>query len=180
MPASPAQNPPHVDVQVNLEVADVVKASCALFARRARYAIGAYCLLLVMVLLLLEAPEHLRTVPLTVLRPLAISLILLPAFLFAWVYWNTRSQFARAGKAARTLRYRFCSDALDVHSDSRGGFLPWFAIHQAIETKSSFLLFLSPHEHYLVPKRCFRAASEISTVRELLQQAIGRKAVLRA
>jgi hypothetical protein len=70
--------------------------------------------------------------------------------------------------------------ALDVHSDSRGGFLPWFAIHQAIETTSSFLLFLSPLEHYLVPKRCVREPSEISTVRELLQQAIGSKAVLRA
>jgi hypothetical protein len=77
------------------------------------------------------------------------------------------------------MRYHFCADSLDVHSETRGGFLPWFAFHEAVETKSNFLLFLSPHEHYLIPKRCFRDPAEVENVRALLREQMGPKAHLR-
>jgi hypothetical protein len=179
MPAAPAQAHAHVDVEVELEVADVVHAALALFVRRARYAVVGYVLALGMVLMLLEAPGGLQLIPREILRPLAISLVLLPAFLFGFIYWNTKGQFARSGKAVRSMRYHFCAESLDVHSETRGGFLPWFAFHEAIETKLSFLLFLSPHEHYLIPKRCFHDPAGVETVRGLLQEQMSGKAHLR-
>lgn len=178
MPSAPVQAPTQVQVEVRLEVADVVHAAVALFVRRARYAVAGYALALCLVLLLLEAPGP-RLVPLEILRPLGISLVLLPAFLFGFIYWNTRGQFARSQKAARPMRYHFCADSLDVHSETRSGFLPWFAFHEAVETKSNFLLFLSPHEHYLIPKRCFRDPAEVESVRALLREQMGPKAHLR-
>jgi len=179
MPFAPVEAHTHVDVEVELEVADVVHAALALFVRRARYAVAGYALALFVVLLLLEGPGDLQLIPREILRPLAISLVLLPAFLFGFIYWNTKGQFARSAKAARSMRYHFCADSLDVHAEARGGFLPWFAFHEAIETKSSFLLFLSPHEHYLIPKRCFRESGEVKAVRGLLQGQMGGKAHLR-
>ncbi len=178
MLAVPVQSHAHVDVEFELEVADVVNAAVALFVRRARYAVVGYTLALCLVLLLLEVPGP-RLIPLEILRPLGISLVLLPAFLFGFIYWNTKDQFSRSKKASRPLRYRFCADSLDVHSEIRGGFLPWFAFHEAIETKSGFLLFLSPREHYLIPKRCFRDSAEIEAVRGLLWEQMRSKARLR-
>jgi len=179
MPSAPVHSHTHVDVDVELEVADVVNAAVALFVRRARYAVAGYVVALCLVLLVLESPAP-RLIPLEILRPLGISLVLLPAFLLGFIYWNTKGYFARSEKKARSMRYRFCTDSLDVHSEARGGFLPWFALHEAIEIKSSFLLFIAPHEHYLIPKRCFGDPAEIETVRELLREQMGGKARLRS
>ena len=72
-----------------------------------------------------------------------------------------RASFKRAAARAATMRYRFSPAALEISSEARSGWLPWEAISKAFETKRSFLLFLSPGEHYVVPKRCFPNSGDI-------------------
>ena len=49
-----------------------------------------------------------------------------------------------------------------------------------VETKRSFLLFLSPGEHYVVPKRCFPNSGDIDRLRDLLREQVATRAKLRS
>ncbi len=107
-------------------------------------------------------------------------LLVLPGLALALVYWSASSQFERAAPQAPTMRYRFSPEALEISSEVRSGWLPWEAVSEAFETKKSFLLFLSPGEHYVVPKRCVPCADNIDRLRDLLREQIGTKAKLRS
>ena len=75
----------------------------------------------------------------------------LPPILMTWLTW--RDFRASGGKALRT-RYRVCESGVEVRAAGRVDWLTWEDIWQAGETRSSFLLSPTPHEQYIIPKRC--------------------------
>ena len=176
MPSGPIKIEGQVDVEVDLSLGDVFQAACALFLRRARYGVVFYGVLLVIVLGLLANSGGSPVSPAG--KALAVGLGALPVLLLAAIYASSKVQFSRAATPQK-MRYHFCPGWLDVSSDKRSGFLPLETIHEAIETKSAYLLFLSPGEHYLIPKRCFRGPQEVDQLRDLLREEVGAKAELR-
>jgi hypothetical protein len=172
------QQPTQVYLNVRLERADVVQAALALFFRRAKWMIIVWdaAFVAVVVVVALDWPkEGLLARPLGIA---ALVLVMLPVLVIGALFWSARRQFERASSDPQTIRYHFCADGLDVGSQKRAGWLPWEAFSGAVETGSAFLLFLTPGEHYLLPKRCFDNSSDVDAVRRLLRQELGSRARL--
>ena len=172
--ADPACAPP-IEVAVDLELEDLVHASYALFFRRARFALVLHgFLVLTGVVVAVVYGGTFSGNPALVLFGVVLLLVL-PGLALGLVYWSAASQFQRGAPHAATMRYRFSPTALEIGSKIRAGRLPWQAISEAFETKKGFLLFLSPGEHYIVPKRCFPKAGDVDRLRELLREQVASK-----
>lgn len=165
-----------IEIEVDLERDDLVHASYALFFRRARFVLPLHGLLVLtgLALVVTYGGEFTGSPALVLFG--VLLLLALPGLALALVYWSAAGQFERAAPRAATMRYRFSAEALEISSEFRSGWLPWEAISEAFETKKSFLLFLSPGEHYVVPKRCFPNAGDIDRLRALLREQVGTKA----
>ena len=168
-----------VEVDVDLEMDDLIHASYALFFRRARFMLLLHGLLVLTgIVVALSHTSAFAARSGTVWFGI-IVLLVLPVLGLALVYWSAVSQFERATPKAATMSYRFSPAALEISSEVRSGWLPWEAISEALETKKSFLLFLSPDEHYVLPKRCFPNSEDIDSLRTLLREQVGTKARLK-
>ena len=172
--ADPACAAP-IEVAVDLELDDLVHASYALFLRRARFVLALHGLLVLTgVAVAVAYGGEFTGNPALVLFGVVL-LLALPGVALGLVYWSAASQFERGAPLAATMRYRFSPTALEIGSKIRSGRLPWEAISEAFETKRSFLLFLSPGEHYVVPKRCFPNCFDVDRLRELLREQVASK-----
>ncbi len=169
-----------IEVEVDLEMDDLVRASYALFFCRARFVLPLHGLLVLagLAVAVTYSGEFDGSPALVVFG--VMLLLILPGLALGLAYWSAASQFKRAAGHAATMSYRFSPAALEISSEARSGWLPWEAISEVFETKKSFLLFLSPGEHYVLPKRCFPNADDVDRLRDLLREQVETRAKLRS
>ncbi len=81
-------------------------------------------------------------------------------------------------KDAEPTVYTFLEDALVVVSEAGNTRIKWASIGKAMETKSDFLLVHKNTMTWPIPKRFFESDKDISDVRELLSDVLGKNAKL--
>jgi hypothetical protein len=102
------------------------------------------------------------------------------ALAFFGAYFAPRLRVRLELRSAPILRaprtYSLAASGVSFSSDLAFGTYRWDAFFKIIESRASFLLFLSPLSGVTVPKRCFPSPEEVARVRELIRaQFTGKK-----
>ena len=175
---TPTPQPLLLDIDVDLTLADSLRAGYQVFARRARVLILLYGALVAGAALFLVLNSIDGDIAGQSAMPLiagaAIS-IWLPAAVVGLIYWSARSSFRQ--RAHQDMHFHFCPDGIGIRAYRHPGWLAWENVGRAMETHASFLLFSSPQEYFLIPKRCL-SGSHIEQLREVLQLYLPGKAKL--
>ena len=165
-----------IKVSVLLRPAEVNRAGCLLFLYRARvFVIGYFILWCVLIgLILFSSPaSDLSRGTLQAAAVLAAA----PVLVIGAIMWNARPR-RPGGQPPEPMHYHLCPSSLEIRSPRRSGWLPWEALSEVIETSESFLVFLTPQEHYIIPKRCFQDGRQVAAARELLREQMAGRARL--
>jgi hypothetical protein len=105
---------------------------------------------------------------------LPVSLILL----VVGVYFGAKNSLASNKSLQEAIRYRFSAHGIDAVAASSSGHTEWTNFYRAIETRHSFLLFISRNQMYSIPKRCFHDSQQMSAFRTLLGKTLAERVVL--
>ena len=165
---NPAQ-PLLLDLDVDLTLADGLRAGYQVFARRARLLILVYFVMLAGGGAFLALSSSSKDAPGRSAGPLiggAVVSLLLPAAAVAMVYWSARSSFQK--RSHQDMHFHFCPDGIGIRARTHPGWLAWENVRRAMETRGAFLLFSSPQEYFLIPKRCLEGR-RIEQLREVLR-----------
>jgi len=88
-----------------------------------------------------------------------IALILVPViFIFLILMLlkkNSKTALKTNKLLQKTHRYQIDNEGIGATSESGQRYIKWEELYEAIETKESFLFFISKEQAYIVPKRCF-------------------------
>ena len=158
-----------LDLEVDLTLGDSLRAGYQVFGRRARVLILLYFTAVVGAGLLLvfnSIGAEMGSRPAAQLIAGAVASLLLPAAAAALIYWSARSSFQQ--RARQEMHFHFCPDGIGIRARTHPGWLAWENVGRAMETRGAFLLFSSPQEYFLIPKRCL-AGSHIEQLRDVLQ-----------
>jgi hypothetical protein len=79
------------------------------------------------------------------------------------LYWRWRQQPI----LHRELRYDINDDAVAITTDTSSSEMKWETFDRFAESKNLFLLFVGKFVFYMIPKRAFADASEVSEFRRL-------------
>jgi hypothetical protein len=109
--------------------------------------------------------------------PLLIPLAAL-GLLYAVLYLNAKTLFARKKFLQHTVRYVFTSEGVNAIAVGSPGQTSWSAIPKALELQDDFLIFYTAERMYTIPKRCFAGADELKRFRAMLAANLGSKANL--
>ena len=158
-----------LDIDVDLTLGDSLRAGYQVFARRARVLILLYFAAVVgagLFFVLNSSGAGRGSRPATPLIGGAVVSLLLPAAAAALIYWSARSSFQQRGR--QEMHFHFCPDGIGIRAHTHPGWLAWENVRRAMETRGAFLLFSSPQEYFLIPKRCL-AGSHVEQLRGMLQ-----------
>ena len=158
-----------LDIDVDLNLADSLRAGYQVFARRARVLILFYFAVLAgaaLFFVLNSVDADIGRLPAAPLIAGAVGSLLLPAAAVALIYWSARSSFQQ--RARQDMHFHFCPDGIGIRAHRHPGWLAWENVGQALETRGAFLLFSSPEEYFLIPKRCLDGR-HIEQLREVLR-----------
>ena len=158
-----------LDLDVDLTLSDSLRAGYQVFGRRARVLILLYFTAVAGAGLFLafnSVGADMGSQPAAPLVAGAVVSVLLPAAAIALIYWNARSSFQQ--RARQDMHFHFCPDGIGIRAHTHPGWLAWENVGRAMETRGAFLLFSSPQEYFLIPKRCL-SGSHIEQLREVLQ-----------
>ena len=167
-----------LDIDVDLTLSDSLRAGYQVFGRRARVLILLYFTAVAgagLFLVFNSIGADMGSQPAAPLIAGAVASVLLPAAVIALIYWNARSSFQQRGR--QDMHFHFCPDGIGIRAHRHPGWLAWGNVGRAMETRGAFLLFSSPQEYFLIPKRCL-AGSHIEQLREVLQLYLPDKAKL--
>ncbi len=169
MKTSTTTQPLLLDLDVDLTLSDSLRAGYQVFWRRARVLILVYFTAVAVAGLLLVINSIGADVGSQLAAPLvggAVVSVLLPAAAIALIYWSARSSFQQ--RARQDMHFHFCPDGIGIRAHTHPGWLAWENVGRAMETRGAFLLFSSPQEYFLIPKRCL-SGSHIEQLRGVLQ-----------
>ena len=173
-----AKQPLLVDIGVDLTLSDSLHAGYQVFWRRARVLILLYFTAVAgagLFLVFTPVGADMGSQPAAPLVAGAVVSLLLPAAAAALIYWSARSSFQQRGR--QDMHFHFCPDGIGIRAHRHPGWLAWENVGRAMETRGAFLLFSSPQEYFLIPKRCL-AGSRVEQLREVLQLYLPDKAEL--
>jgi len=167
-------NPRCVELDVKLELNDVLQATYwHLFnKRRFGWLIGfSVFLLLVTIGVAFLVPDAGFGLLFPLVLPLATLLIVVAP------YFGAKRTMKSNKMAQQVIRYRFSPEGIDAIAPSSAGHVNWDLLLEAIETKHSFLLFISPQLMYTIPKRCFPGGElQMDEFRQLVREQLSEKA----
>ena len=158
-----------LDIDVDLRLGDSLRAGYQVFGRRARVLILLYFTAVVGAGLFLVFNSIGADMGGHLAAPLvggAVASLLLPAAAAALIYWSAQSSFQQRGR--QDMHFHFCPDGIGIRAHAHPGWLAWENVGRAMETRGAFLLFSSPQEYFLIPKRCL-SGSHIEQLRDVLQ-----------
>ena len=113
-----------------------------------------------------------------------LSILIWPAVVFALVgasiYWQRR-RAARGDVALRDpIRYTLSLSGIDVVGHTFTGHRDWEGIQRAAETRRLYLLFMSPYNAFIIPKRAFSDDAQRRAFVALVRDRLGSRAKVRA
>jgi hypothetical protein len=166
-----------IHVDFSIQTRDLFRANLGLAKIRLIVGLGfSLCLITGLVIFFLMIDEQLillETSPLFVALPLVAlggQVLRLHALCRKYVSRLTESQ--------RRMQYMFSADddGYDVASGESFSHLSWDDVLKIIEKPTSFLIFLSPYDCQIIPKRGFHRAADIEVLRAIVRSSIGVKA----
>ena len=158
-----------LDIDVDLTLSDSLHAGYQVFGRRARVLILLYFTAVAGAGLFLVFNSIGADMGSQWAAPLvagAFVSLLLPVAAAALIYWSARSSFQQRGR--QDMHFHFCPDGIGIRVRTHPGWLAWENVGRAMETRGAFLLFSSPQEYFLIPKRCL-SGSHVEQLREVLR-----------
>lgn len=177
MNSEQTREPQILNIEVELTLRDTLRAGYQVFARRARILIVVYCGLVLAAIVFLAVASMGQAArggaPGLVVAGITAAL-LLPAVAIGLIYWSAKSGFERQGAGSHQMHFHFCPDGVGVRSESTRGWFGWESLDGMLETSSSFLLFASPQEYFLIPKRCLDGGPQMSLLRAMLGRHLGQ------
>jgi len=159
-----------LDIDVDLTFADSLRAGYQVFARRARVLILLYFATVVgagLFLVLNSSGADAGGQWAVPLIGSAVGSLLLPAAVVALIYWSARSSFQQ--RSHQDMHFHFYPDGIGIRAHRHPGWLAWENVGRALETRGAFLLFSSPQEYFLIPKRCLEGG-HVDQLRQVLQR----------
>ena len=158
------------------DVADVMRAMSEL-----RFSLRITGALLIATPLLLTLLPILKGVTL----PQALR-VTWPAFVACWGFFLIGRPIAYRMMASRAVRLSptqmeartvaFAEDAIHLESAGRSGLIQWPQISAAVETRLAVVLVIEGTKGLGLPKRAFEDEAQISDLRALLREKLGRRA----
>ena len=109
--------------------------------------------------------------------------LLIPFGLFALLlganYYGARRYWDSNASIRETKRYTFDERGINVAGPTAGGYSGWENVREAFEKEHSFILFVSTHEMYIIPKRFLGGTGVLEAFRNLLRRRLPSKAKLK-
>ena len=166
-----------IEVSVLLRPAEVNRAGCLLFLYRAKVLVIGYFILWCVLVGLILSSSQTSDLFRGTLQAAAAALAAVPVLVIGAIIWNARPR-RPGGQPPEPMHYHLCPSSLEIRSTRRSGWLPWEALSEVIETSESFLVFLTPREHYIIPKRCFQNGRQVAAARDLFREQMAGRARL--
>jgi hypothetical protein len=167
-----------IEVDVDLSLGDLYKASVGTTAHFLRYIIGTLAILSALSLLFfiygsLDMPWGNVTESINLwLLPVLVGGVLPILLLLPIVPYFRARQVLRAEGAKAKRRYVFSQEGFKVESPLASANVNWAACRQVRETRRYFLLYAAPGFASVVPKRCFASDSLLVAFRSLVREQV--------
>jgi hypothetical protein len=105
--------------------------------------------------------------------PFASLVFLGGIFIVAGPYLSAKREYEVNPALRQVIRYRLLENALETESPRHKGKLPWSNVKEVRETATAFFVYASGNGAFILPKREFPSAVEVSAFRELLLVILG-------
>ena len=112
------------------------------------------------------APEHYWPVP-----AFAIGAFVIP-------YFSARGLVKSQKSILQNTRYTFSEQGIEANSLSVSSRMDWSNVYQAVETKTSILIYYSKYGVWIIPKRYIADEPTLSTIRQMIRHHVGGKVLL--
>ncbi|HWN11315.1 MAG TPA: YcxB family protein [Pyrinomonadaceae bacterium] len=109
---------------------------------------------------------------------LPIAAVVLPAAFPFFVVIEALRTHPNAKDFQKQIHYSFYGDHYDVSDGKSSARISWESVLKAVESRDSFNLFMGRTLFVVIPKRCFKAAVDIETLKSILRAALGEKTKL--
>jgi hypothetical protein len=99
-------------------------------------------------------------------------------FLRAFPHRTARSLVQSKPSALAPVQYSFSTSGIRSQGPNGNAELAWSALIMIRETSDQFLLYPQPKLAYVIPKRCFSGASQLTAFRDLVKASFAGKTFL--
>ena len=163
-----------VDVQVDVELADLIRAN--LWYRYSKP--STQFSIVLMALLTLVFAGILLITPRWLFVLIPVALWALEGFIVLVIVIETRRNFSAGKDFQRHPHYHLTKEGYTVTAGKSSASVNWESVLKAVESKQGFNLFVGRTLFVILPRRCFKTPTDIETTREFLRAALGNKANL--
>ena len=163
-----------IDVEVQLEFNDYLKASFWFLLRKLKWLI-----------VLLVTAGVLYPLVVVVRYSSGVTVNHAWAYFMPWAflvvllvssYFNAKKHMASNKALHERIHYVFSESGVSTTAASFSGMMAWQNVFAAHETRSNFLIFLAANLMYIIPKRCLKSPEEMAAFKRLLRAELGDKA----
>ena len=109
------------------------------------------------------------------IRPLFYVAGIYLLIVFVLPYFSARSNFRSQKALQQTTNYTFSEQGIQTESETASSRIDWSNIHQVVETRSYFFVYLAKNLRYLIPKRCVPDAAEVVVLRQIFRAGVKGK-----